>query len=162
MPRRRVSINVWGNQSVSGFSGCPRCKKEMRLVAVVEDIEVIRRILEHLGLWLANTRPTPRAHSLPGLQPLPEDSYSQLPAAEEEDHSQLPARPLGLLNHPGRRTGLPLRAPVRLILADRRVFLLALRWAMGKVGWAMGSDQVMCLKFHKSIPVRSPIFSLES
>ena len=86
----------------------------MRLVAVVEDIEVIRRILEHLGLWLANTRPTPRAHSLPGLQPLPEDSYSQLPAAEEEDHSQLPARPLGLLNHPGRRTGLPLRAPVRL------------------------------------------------
>ena len=69
---------------------CPRCKKEMRVVAVIDNIEVIRRILEHLRLWLANARPIPRAHSPPGLRPLPEDSYSQLPAAEEEDHSQLP------------------------------------------------------------------------
>ena len=69
---------------------CPRCKKEMRVVAVIDNIEVIRRILEHLGLWLANARPIPRAHSPPGLRPLPEDSYSQLPAAEEEDYAQLP------------------------------------------------------------------------
>jgi len=69
---------------------CPRCKKEMRVVAVIDNIEVIRRILEHLGLWLANARPTPRAHSPPGLPPLREDSTSQLPAAEEEDYSQLP------------------------------------------------------------------------
>jgi hypothetical protein len=38
---------------------CPRCKKEMRVVAVIDNIEVVRRILEHLGLWLANARPTP-------------------------------------------------------------------------------------------------------
>jgi hypothetical protein len=69
---------------------CPRCKKEMRVVAVIDNIQVIRRILEHLGLWLANARPTPRAHSPPGLPPLREDSTSQLPAAEEEDYSQLP------------------------------------------------------------------------
>jgi hypothetical protein len=63
---------------------CPRCKKQMRVVAVIDNIEVIRRILEHLGLWLANARPTPRAQSPPGLLPLHEDSYSQLPAAHPE------------------------------------------------------------------------------
>jgi hypothetical protein len=68
----------------------PRCKKEMRVVAVIDNIQVIRRILEHLGLWLANARPTPRAHSPPGLRLLTEDSYSQLPAREEEDYSQAP------------------------------------------------------------------------
>ena len=51
-------------------------------------------ILEHLGLWLANARPTPRAHSPPGLRPLPvdsfQDSYSQLPAPQEKDYSQAP------------------------------------------------------------------------
>ena len=62
----------------------------MRVVAVIENGEVIRRILEPLGPWLANTRPTPRAHSPPGLRPLHEDSYSQLPAREEEDYSQAP------------------------------------------------------------------------
>jgi len=69
---------------------CPRCQREMRIVAAIENPEVIRRILEHLGLWLANARPTPRALSPPGLRPLTEDSYSQLPAREEEDYSQAP------------------------------------------------------------------------
>jgi hypothetical protein len=73
---------------------CPRCQKEIRVTAVIVDPEVIRRILEHLGLWLANARPIPRAHSPPGLRPLPEDScqdsFSQLPAREEEDYSQAP------------------------------------------------------------------------
>ena len=69
---------------------CPRCKQEMRVVAVIDNAEVIRRILERLGLWLANARPTPRAHSPPGIRPLTEDSYSQLPAREEQDSSQVP------------------------------------------------------------------------
>jgi len=69
---------------------CPRCQKEMRIVAAIENPQVIRRILEHLGLWLANARPTPRAHSPPGRQPLTEGSYSQLPARVEEDYSQAP------------------------------------------------------------------------
>ena len=79
---------------------CPRCQKEMRVVAVIDNIQVIRRILEHLGLCLpvrartqtglANARPTPRAYPPPGLPPLREDFTSQLPAAEEEDDSQLP------------------------------------------------------------------------
>jgi hypothetical protein len=30
---------------------CPKCKGPMRVIAVIEDPGVIRRILEHLGLW---------------------------------------------------------------------------------------------------------------
>jgi hypothetical protein len=30
---------------------CPKCKGSMRVIALIEDPGVIRRILEHLGLW---------------------------------------------------------------------------------------------------------------
>jgi hypothetical protein len=30
---------------------CPRCKGPMRVIALIEDPGVIRRILEHLGSW---------------------------------------------------------------------------------------------------------------
>jgi len=30
---------------------CPKCKGPMRVIALIEDPGVIRRILEHLGLW---------------------------------------------------------------------------------------------------------------
>ena len=30
---------------------CPKCKGSMRVIALIEDAGVIRRILEHLGLW---------------------------------------------------------------------------------------------------------------
>jgi len=64
---------------------CPECGAPMKVISFINDPVVIRKILEHLGLWLANARPVPRAHWPPGLCPLHEDSYSQLPAREEED-----------------------------------------------------------------------------
>jgi len=30
---------------------CPKCKGPMRVIALIEDAGVIRRVLEHLGLW---------------------------------------------------------------------------------------------------------------
>jgi hypothetical protein len=69
---------------------CSHCQGRLKVVSFIEDAETIRKILEHLGLWLANARPTPKAHSPPGLCPLHEDSYSQLPDAEDEDYSQVP------------------------------------------------------------------------
>jgi len=30
---------------------CPKCKGPMRIIALIDDPGVIRRILEHLGLW---------------------------------------------------------------------------------------------------------------
>ena len=44
----------------------------------------------HLGLWLANARPIPKAHSPPVPHTPSDPSFSQLPACEEEEFSQIP------------------------------------------------------------------------
>ena len=62
----------------------PPCRNRMRVIASIEDPKVIRRILEHLGLWLANVRPIPRAHS-PADESVPfEDFFSQVPPTHWE------------------------------------------------------------------------------
>jgi hypothetical protein len=38
----------------------------MRVISAIDDRQVIRVILEHLGLWLARARPPPKAHAPPG------------------------------------------------------------------------------------------------
>ena len=69
---------------------CPKCSGPMRVISFITDPLVVRRILEHLGLWLANARPIPRAQS-PPLYNAPSDAFfSQLPAREEEDFSLIP------------------------------------------------------------------------
>jgi hypothetical protein len=53
---------------------CPQCKGPMRVIALIEDPGVIRRILEHLGLWapLATERsPPPGAANWPRHANLP-------------------------------------------------------------------------------------------
>ena len=37
----------------------------MRIISFIEDGQVIRAILEHLGFWLARARPPPNIHALP-------------------------------------------------------------------------------------------------
>jgi len=37
----------------------------MKVISFIEDLEVIRKILEHLGLWLVKRRPQPRANAPP-------------------------------------------------------------------------------------------------
>ncbi len=70
---------------------CPECGARMKVISFINDPVVVRRILEHLGLWLANARPVPRAHSPPPAFPGPPDpSFSQLPPAYENEFSQLP------------------------------------------------------------------------
>jgi len=39
----------------------------MRIISFIEDREVIKTILKHLGLWLVKSRPTPKAHAPPAL-----------------------------------------------------------------------------------------------
>ncbi len=43
---------------------CPKCKGPMRVISLIEDSEVIRRILRHLGLW-APQQPLRRNHGPP-------------------------------------------------------------------------------------------------
>jgi len=38
---------------------CPKCQKEMRIVALIDDREVIERILRHLVLWQQGVRVSP-------------------------------------------------------------------------------------------------------
>jgi len=39
---------------------CPQCRGIMRIISFIEDREVIKTILKHLGLWLVKSRPLPR------------------------------------------------------------------------------------------------------
>jgi hypothetical protein len=38
----------------------------MRVISAIDDGQVIRAILEHLGLWLVRSRPPPKIHDPPG------------------------------------------------------------------------------------------------
>ena len=38
---------------------CPKCSREMRIVALIDDRKVIARILRHLGLWSQGVRILP-------------------------------------------------------------------------------------------------------
>ena len=40
---------------------CPKCQGQMRIIAFIEDEEVIEKILKHLGLWDLKVRPPPKA-----------------------------------------------------------------------------------------------------
>ncbi len=39
---------------------CPKCSGEMLIIAFIEELAVIEKILKHLGLWLVNPRSPPR------------------------------------------------------------------------------------------------------
>ena len=71
---------------------CPRCQGIMRIISFIEDKQVIRAILEHLGLWLVRSRPPPKNHDPPACihgthRPIDQnvmDDVSQLPV--NDDH----------------------------------------------------------------------------
>ena len=39
---------------------CPKCQGQMRILAFIEDEEVIEKILKHLSLWDSKVRPPPK------------------------------------------------------------------------------------------------------
>jgi hypothetical protein len=44
---------------------CPKCHGKMKILSFIEDEEIIKKILKHLGLWDVKQRPPPKAHSPP-------------------------------------------------------------------------------------------------
>ena len=50
----------------------------MRIIAFIEDEDVIKRILSHPGLWKVKRKPLPRANALPFIP----DSYP-VPSVDE-------------------------------------------------------------------------------
>ncbi|MBW2616563.1 MAG: transposase, partial [Deltaproteobacteria bacterium] len=42
---------------------CPRCSGKMKVISVIEDEDIIKKILKHLGLWDNKARPPPKANA---------------------------------------------------------------------------------------------------
>ncbi len=61
---------------------CPTCQGQMRILSVIEDQEVIKTILKHLGLWLVTRKPEPRANAPPREFQI-DYSDAQIPPAAE-------------------------------------------------------------------------------
>jgi len=62
---------------------CPKCSGKMKVISVIEDEDVIKKILKHLGLWDQKARPPPKAKS-PPMSPDYHIDYtdSQLPVSD--------------------------------------------------------------------------------
>ncbi len=66
---------------------CPKCSRKMRIVALIDDREVIERILRHLGLWVQGVRVFP-ARAPPEaaewvIEPCYDDPFPCLPRRSE-------------------------------------------------------------------------------
>src|SRR4030042_421697 len=47
---------------------CPKCRGTMQIISSIEDREIIKTILQHLGLWLIRLRPPAKAHAPPSRE----------------------------------------------------------------------------------------------
>ena len=44
---------------------CPKCSSEMRVIAFIENQDVIKKTLNYLDLWVIKRKPRPTANSTP-------------------------------------------------------------------------------------------------
>ena len=61
---------------------CPKCQGVMRIISFIDDQEVVKKILKHLGLWLVKSKPPPRANSPPSEHYI-DYSDSQIPPFDD-------------------------------------------------------------------------------
>ena len=63
-----------------GPLSCSKCSGKMKVISVIENEEIINKILKHLGLWEIKARPPPKATGPPKTLEYQIDySTSQLP-----------------------------------------------------------------------------------
>jgi endonuclease III len=63
---------------------CPKCQCRMRILSFIQDEEVIKKILKHLGLWEIKARPPPKATGPPkALEYLIDYSTSKPPTSDK-------------------------------------------------------------------------------
>jgi len=67
---------------------CPKCQGDMRVISVIEDADVIRKILKHLDLWEIKARPPPKKTIYPRPRDLPTENFTisdeqQMPSIDE-------------------------------------------------------------------------------
>ena len=61
---------------------CPKCNGQMAVIAFIEDSDVIKKILKHLGLWNIKRKPRPTANVYPPLEGPAHLFIRQLPEAK--------------------------------------------------------------------------------
>jgi hypothetical protein len=63
---------------------CPKCQGRMRILAFIEDDQVIKKILRHLGLWDIKAKPSPKRANAPPkyIESYIDYSVSQLPLSD--------------------------------------------------------------------------------
>ena len=61
---------------------CPKCQGRMKVISVIEDPEIVKKILKHLGLWEVKARPPPKTNA-PSSNINIDYSSSQIPISEE-------------------------------------------------------------------------------
>jgi len=61
---------------------CPKCSGKMKILSFIEDPEVIKKILKHLGMWTIKARP-PLRTSAPSSDVSIDYSDSQVPPCED-------------------------------------------------------------------------------
>jgi hypothetical protein len=69
---------------------CSRCQGSMRVIAFIEDEDVIKKILKHLGLWEVKRKPLPRANA-PPVDVFP--AYDDQPGPCADDYIRDPQYP---------------------------------------------------------------------
>ncbi|MBW1848061.1 MAG: transposase [Deltaproteobacteria bacterium] len=63
---------------------CPKCSDQMKVISVIEDEDVIKKILKHLDLWDRKARPPPKPSAPQETHEYRIDySESQLPASDK-------------------------------------------------------------------------------
>jgi len=62
---------------------CPKCFGAMRIIAFIEDPDVMKKILKHLGLWDVKRKPQPVANA-PPIEVFP--AYNEQPGPRADDY----------------------------------------------------------------------------
>ena len=62
---------------------CPKCSGAMKVISIIKDEDVIKKILKHLGLWNQKARPPPKATGPPIQEYKIDYTDSQLPASDK-------------------------------------------------------------------------------
>ena len=61
---------------------CPKCQGDMKVISVIEDQAVIKKILQHLGLWETRSHDLPAGTIAHTLEFTYDIAYSQIPPAD--------------------------------------------------------------------------------
>ena len=59
-----------------------KCNGAMKIISLIEDQDLIRTILKHLGLWLVKSRPVPKVHAPPPIEYVMDD-HSQISMSDD-------------------------------------------------------------------------------